>query len=152
MSRSLVAWHERLVDVVGAVSPRTVSQHLGQAFVHDRAVGGERAFGTRRFGLAVRSALARGNNRPGGTVMRLSCELRIDYLDMPQDQATLNLAMVEDAAVIIDAVADPGGWRPVDSAIRVVGGETPTDIAAVEVAPVTGGQRLLIRFPVEVSR
>lgn len=150
--RSLTAWHQRLVDVVEAAHPRSMNAHLGDAFRHDRAVGGERAFATRRFGIRVLGALPRGNHRPGGTWLRLSCELRMDYLGMPADVTTLNLAMLEDAAVVVDAVADPGGWRFEDTAIRIVGGETPTDIAVVDIVSVTGGERLLIRFPVEVHR
>ena len=152
-ARSLTAWHARLVEAVEqGVTPRTSSNHLGQAFKHDRAVGGDRAFATRRFGLAVEGALPRGTSRPGGTWLRLSCLLRVDYLDMPQDQATVNLAMLEDAADIVDVLCTSEQWRWDDTFIRVVGGQTPTDIAAIEFVPVQGGQRLQIRFPVEVHR
>lgn len=150
--RSLVAWHQRLADVVAAVVPRTQAQHLGQTLTHDRSVGGDRVVATRRFGIAVVGAVARGVSRPGGTYLRLTCVLRVDYLDNVADQTVVNLAMVEDAADIIDALVDSEGWHFEDTRIRVVGGETPTDIAVVGVESVTGGQRLTIRFPVEVQR
>lgn len=152
MSRSLVAWHQRLADVVEGVRPRTQAQHLGGAFVHDRSVGGDKVVGTRRFGIAVVGAVARGVSRPGGTHLRLSVQLRVDYLDNLADQTVVNLAALEDAADIIDAITDSGAWRFEDTAIRVVGGETPTDIAVVAWEAIQGGQRLIIRFPVEVHR
>lgn len=150
--RSLTAWHQRLVDIVGDVTPRTCSAHLGQRFTHDRSAGGDRVVATRRFGVAVVGAVARGTSRPGGTWLRLSCVLRVDYLDNLADQALVNLVMLEDSADIVDAITDSEGWHFDDTRIRVVGGETPTDIAVTAWESIQGGQRLNIRFPVEVHR
>lgn len=147
---SLQAWHDQLASVIAAATPTTKKAHLGAAFVHDRAVGGERAVGTRRFGLGVERSASRGNSRPGGTHVRFDVVCRVDYLDMPTDQASISLAMLEDAKTISDAVIDSSNWAASTTRIRVVGGVNATDWTTADMTPVLGGWRLIVRFPVEV--
>lgn len=151
---SLTAWHAQLVGVVAAAAPLTRSAGLGATFTHDPAVAvdTDRAFGQRRFGISVVGASPFGPSRPGGVWLRLSCILRLDYLEMPTNAAKLSLAMAEDVAVVVDELANSANWSQATTRIRRVGGQSDTEIATAEMAPVTGGYRTLIRFPVEVTR
>lgn len=150
---SLTAWHTHLVERIATLAtPLSRAPALGPSFVFDRAVGGERASGARRFNIAVTGAAPFGPSRPGGVWIRLACVLRCDYLDQPTDQAGLTLAMAEDAAVISDVLCASANWSPSTTCIRRVGGENANDLTVAEMVPVLGGQRLLLRFPVEVTR
>jgi hypothetical protein len=147
----------RIVAIVAECKPTSLDVVVAAAFAEDKGGGEESALSSRAFRFDVRAMRRVGQGR--ASFIAAEGHLVVDYRDVKNNRAGLNLAIAEDYAVITEALADQRLWRASESGIRILGADSDSQPGAplfaavvddVAVGASVAGRRLRIVFPFEV--